>query len=233
MNAILLAVLVATAPPPSRPRPEPVPSVADLPLVEVPAQRVGTRLAVLFTGDGGWVAIDEEIAAELARAGVGVVGVDSLRYFWKKRTLDETVRDVARVIAHYRAAWKRSDVILLGYSRGADVVPFLASRLPDELRGAVRLVAMLGPGTFTELEVHVVDLFSSRKRPDALPTEDAVRATGGAVPMLCVHGTDEHDSLCPHLADLSWVKRVEVRGGHHFDRNYAGLARLVLGELPN
>ena len=59
-----------------------------------------------------------------------------------------------------------------------------------------------------------------------------MRATAGAVPMLCVHGTDEHDSLCPRLADLPWVKDVLLPGGHHFDGGYAALARRVLDAAP-
>jgi type IV secretory pathway VirJ component len=59
-----------------------------------------------------------------------------------------------------------------------------------------------------------------------------VRALGGSVPVLCVHGTDEHDSLCPHLEDLPWVKRLLLRGGHHFDGDYRELAARVLEAAP-
>jgi len=92
----------------------------------------------------------------------------------------------------------------------------------------VRLVAMLGPGTFAEFEVHAIDLFSSRRRAAALPTEPAVRSTGGAFRVLCVHGSEERDSLCPRIAELPFVKDVLVPGGHHFDGGYRELARIVL-----
>lgn len=228
MTALVLAALLAGAAPAAAGASAGGAPIADLPLVEVPARGEGTLLALLVTGDGGWVAIDEQLAAELSRAGVAVVGLDALRYFWRRRSMDETVRDVARVLDHYRAAWGRSEVILVGYSRGADVVPFLAPRLPERLRGAVRLVAALGPSTFAELEVHVVDLFSSRRRADALATEPAARATVALAPFLCVQGADERDSLCPQVADLPRVTRVVLPGGHHFDRDYPRLARLIL-----
>ena len=226
------AAAARVADPVEEARPAPPPAVADLPLVEVPAAAPGRRLALLLTGDGGWVGIDRALAAAFAADGVAVVGLDSLRYFWKRRTPEETARDVARILAHYAAAWGRPEVLLVGYSRGADIVPIVAGRLPPEARAQLRLVAMLGPSTFAELEVHAIDLFSSKKRAGALSTEDAVRATAGAVPMLCVHGTDEHDSLCPRLADLPWVKDVLLPGGHHFDGGYAALARRVLDAAP-
>jgi type IV secretory pathway VirJ component len=39
-------------------------------------------MAVMYSGDGGWVGLDRDVAAVLAKAGVPVVGIDSLSYFW-------------------------------------------------------------------------------------------------------------------------------------------------------
>jgi type IV secretory pathway VirJ component len=215
----------AAAPPPP---PPPPPPVDDLPLVEVPAAGNDPRLAILLTGDGGWVGIDKALAAAFRDAGVATVGLDSLRYFWRRRTPEGTARDVARVVAHYASAWRRPDVLLVGYSRGADIVPFLAAGMPSAALAHLRLVAMLGPGTFAEFEVHAVDLFSSVKRRSALSTEEAVRAAAPAVRMLCVQGAGEKDSLCPRLGDLPSVKRIVLPGGHHFDGAYREIARMVL-----
>jgi type IV secretory pathway VirJ component len=201
--------------------------------VEVPARRPGRRLAVLITGDGGWVGADKALAAALADGGISVVGLDALRYFWQRRTPAETARDVARILAHYRAAWGRDEVVLVGYSRGADIVPILAGILPADERRRVVLVAMLGPSTFAELEVHAIDLFSSKRRASAIPTEPAVRATNGAVRMLCFHGAEEHDSLCPRLADLPWVADRLHAGGHRLGGDEtAEMAREILAALP-
>jgi type IV secretory pathway VirJ component len=92
--------------------------VADLPLVELPAQ--GTPLgvlAVILSGDGGWANIDRDIGTQLAARGVGVVGFNSLRYFWTRRTPEGAAEDLARILRHYVAAWHPRRVLLLGYSR--------------------------------------------------------------------------------------------------------------------
>lgn len=214
--------------PPAATAPAPL---AGLPVVEVPAAS-GDRLAVLLTGDGGWVGLDRDVAAALVARGVAVVGLDSLAYFWKKRTPAETAADVARVARHYLAAWNRRTILLVGYSRGADALAVAAGRLPEDVRRQVRLVAMLAPGTYAELEIHAVDLLASVRRRDAVSTEEAVRATGGTVPMLCVQGAGEDDSLCPHVRDLPWMKTVVLPGHHHFDGDYARLAGVVLDAAP-
>ena len=47
------------------------------------------------------------------------------------------------------------------------------------------------------------------------------------MPVLCIYGDDESDSLCPKL-DPKKFDVVKLKGGHHFDGDYAGLARQIL-----
>src|SRR5688500_5638074 len=100
-------------------------------------------MAVLISGDGGGAGIDKELAAALSKQGMPVVGLDSLRYFWKKRTPDSTAADIDRLLRHYLAAWNKQSVLLIGFSQGADVMPFVVNRLPAAMRGRLRMVALL------------------------------------------------------------------------------------------
>ncbi len=207
-------------------------SVEGLPLVEVPATTSlpGDTLALFVTGDGGWANLDQSVSESLAAQGIPVVGFNSLRYFWRRRTPEETATDVARALRHFLSAWGKQRVVLLGYSRGADVVPAIATRLPEELRGRVRLVVLLAPGKEAEFEVHVTDIFGGKGRPTNAVLPD-VRALKGT-PVLCLYGDEElSDSLCPVLSGVPGTRAVLLKGGHHFDGDYAAIARIVLGEL--
>jgi type IV secretory pathway VirJ component len=210
-------------PQPIRAAPEPV---KDLPIVELPAAP-GSRLAIMITGDGGWTGIDKEIGETLVKDGVAVVGLNSLRYFWTRRTPDSATLDLERILRYYMADWRRDDILLIGYSFGADVLPFMVNRLPADLRQRVRRVALLGPSSYATFEFHIGDWLD--KRPaDALPTEPEIRALK-EVPVLCVYGSDEKKPLCPRVQAGANFTAREFPGGHHFGRDYAVIAQAILG----
>ncbi len=204
------------------------PAVTGLPLVEVPTRVPGGRtLAVILSGDGGWAGIDRDVAGALAAKGIPVVGWNSLQYFWTARKPDEAARDLERIVRHYLAAWDKSDVLLIGYSFGADVLPFFADRLPADLLERVRLVALLGPGKTADFEFHVTDWLGGGSTGQ--PVLPEVRKLGGHPPVLCLYGSKESDSLCPQISAPLGKAQV-LPGAHHFGGDYDALAALILKE---
>ena len=183
-------------------------------------------LAVVLSGDGGWASIDREVAGALVERGVSVVGFDCLQYFWSARTPDQSGDALARVVRHYLDAWHDERVLLIGYSRGADVLPFMASRLPADLRERVALVALLGPELSVEFEFHVADWFGGSGSERALPIPPELAKLRGLA-LLCIYGRDERESLCRGL-DPGLGTAAQVPGDHHFGGDYAGLARRIL-----
>lgn len=213
--------------PPPLSRAAPPEALAGLPIVEVPAKQPGTTLAILISGDGGWAGIDKAVAAALNAQGIAVVGVDSLRYFWKERTPQSTADDVDRIARHYMQAWDKKDAVLIGYSQGADVLPFVYNRLPAQTRSHVRLVAMLGLGVRAVFEFHLSSWLSGSDDGIAIAPElqrmSAIRA-------LCVYSDDDVESSCPDAAS-STLRAVSLPGGHHFGGDYDRVAALILEHL--
>ncbi|MGA2562978.1 MAG: AcvB/VirJ family lysyl-phosphatidylglycerol hydrolase [Steroidobacteraceae bacterium] len=203
--------------------------VADLPLVEVPASRPTHELfAILYSGDGGWRDLDRTLADVLASKGVNVVGVDVLRYFWRRRSPELGARDLARIMHHYQQLWQSQQVVLIGFSFGADVLPFLVSRLPAGVRANVRLLTLLSPERETAFEVEPSGWLGMRSSgPATLPVEPELKK----MPQLrvqCIFGADEAaGSLCtaPLMATHEVVRKA---GGHHFDENYGALADAII-----
>jgi len=204
------------------------PSVADLPLTELPAaQEGGGRMAVMVTGDGGWAGIDQQIGEALQAAGIPVVGLSSLKYFWQTRTPDGAAADLERILGHYLAEWKKDSVLLVGYSFGAEVLPFMVNRLPAALRDRVALVALLGPGPTADFTFHVGDWLNLGRRDSLATLPEVKRMTVHR--LLCFHGTEETDSICSQATPPAVA--VELPGGHHFGGNYQVIVERIRSEL--
>ncbi len=220
--AALGAALLLGAPPAAASvRP---PQISDLPLDEVQATGSSDELALLLTGDGGWAGLDRALAARLAARGVPTVALNSLKYFWTGRTPEETTRDLARVLRHYLAAWNKQRLLLVGYSFGADVLPFVVNRLPADLRARVASVSLLGIDAHASFEVSISAWVGAEE--GGAPTRPEVTAMRH-VPVLCVYGAGEADSICPGLRAAD-VTREEIGRDHHFSGAYALLADRIL-----
>jgi type IV secretory pathway VirJ component len=206
------------------------PSVDDLPLVEVRGATHTGTLAVFLSGDGGWADIDRKIGEELAQRGIDVIGFDNRTYLrGHDRTPDGTGADVARAAAAYLARWGDQRLVLLGYSRGADLLPFVAARLPAPLRAQLVLVGMLALQERASFHYRFSDLWATHSRPSDIPIRPELERLRG-VNMMCVYGQDEEESLCRKV-DTTLV-HPEVRPGkHHFDGDYHAIVPLILARL--
>jgi type IV secretory pathway VirJ component len=218
--------LVALMEPHLQRRDSGVDSVSDLPLMEFPAAQPGDRLAIVMSGDGGWLDLDRTLARSLQKQGVAVIGWDSLRYFWKPKTPQQTARDLARVIDRYSTRWHTKQIGLIGYSFGADVMPFAYNRLPDPLRARVTYMSLLGIGPSADFQIRVRGLLGLPPSDKALSAWPEI-ARMPAARVQCIYGTDERNTLCPSLAPLG-VAVVRTSGGRHLNRDYASLTKTIL-----
>lgn len=206
-------------------------SLSDLPL-KVVRPAAGSRtatFAVLLTGDGGWAAIDKEIADSLVKHGIPVVSLNSREYLASKRTPERVAVDVARIMRYYGNSFGAHEAVLIGYSRGADIMPFVATRLPPELLSEVQLIALLGLAPNANFKFHLIDLVSNHHRSDDLPTvPEVARLQGHRI--ICFYGVEEEDAACKSLPD-SLATVVAMPDGHHFGKRYGDIADRILSEL--
>lgn len=210
----------------NRPAPPLPATLADLPVVEVPTAVAGQRYAVIVSGDGGWAAIDKDIAAALASRGIPVAGFDSLRYFWTARTPEGLAADLDRIVRFYGARWGRSELILIGFSQGADVLPFAFNRMDADSRARTKLTVLLSPGQKASFEFKVTNWLGPGGDVPVLPEAQKL----DPATTLCVHGRNDKESLCPSLAPAN-ARVLMLEGGHHFDGRYDALVQQILGYL--
>jgi type IV secretory pathway VirJ component len=199
--------------------------LADLPIIELPASGSPRMLAVVLSGDGGWRDVDKQVAQTLSERGIGVIGLDSLRYFWQRRTPEGLAADLVRIYGHYAEVWDVRPLLLVGYSFGADVLPAAVNRLPPTVLERVVQISLLGLSASADYEFHVAGWFGV-EATDALPVASEVARLDPAR-VQCFYGEEEAESLCPDPV-FDHAERVRTRGGHHFDGDYEALAGRIL-----
>lgn len=201
----------------------------DLPLIEAPAPGPASgRMALLITGDGGYVGLDNRLGNRLSKSGLPVVALDSLNYFWKPRTPESVAADLTRILDHYFAEWKAEKALLLGYSQGADVLPFAVEQLPERLREKVIALALVGPDSGAIFDFQFGNFMAGEGKAPELPVAPQIARVKG-VRTLCFFAEQETDSLCRKLPK-GLVTLVSMPGGHGYSKATDAMVTRLLAE---
>jgi len=202
----------------------------DLPIFLIPsADRDTLPLAFLISGDGGWGSFDQGLAQNLAERGIPVIGLDAVKYFWSYKTPEETTSDIAQACAYYMQLWKRSSLILGGYSFGADIVPFVAGLFPDTLKSALRGVFSLSPDEKADFQVHVIDMLSLGSSEDTFDVVREVREIESLHPV-CFFGDGESETVRDKFAATGAVI-ITLPGKHHYNNNAAAVTEAIVNTV--
>lgn len=220
------AAMLALALPHLRVQPQNDEDVSDLPLIELPSAHPSDLLAIVISGDGGWRDLDKTIGESLQKDGVSVIGVDALRYFWSAKTPEQTSRDLARIIRAYSTRWHAQHVALVGYSFGADVMPFAYNRLPEAVRAKVSFVSLMGFSPDADFQIRVTGWLGMPASRDAMKVRPELAKLPPAM-VQCIYGEAEKDTLCPALS-ATGIEVIKTSGDHHFGGDYTMLARRIL-----
>jgi type IV secretory pathway VirJ component len=205
-------------------------TISVLPLIERPATSdTGQVLVVLLTGDGGWASADEGVSRALLTHGAAVVGLNMRSWLSRPRSPDEFAQVVTCIAESYMARWRRPWLMLLGYSRGADLGPFAASRLSPELRRRLTTLTLVSPGQWAGFRFHLIDLVRDVHRADDLPVAPEIEKLKD-LSITCISGRRDSNALCPTLSAEN-VQVVMLEGGHRITGGYEVMAEWLVRGL--
>lgn len=190
----------------------------DMVLKIIPSTEKNDLPFVFFiSGDGGWTKFDQILSETLAKKGFGVIGLNSKKYFWNAKTPESTTADVSAAIQHYQDLWGKKAFVLMGYSFGADVAPFIANRLNTSLKGSLKKVLALSPDKYSDFKIGIGDLLhlTTSSKYDVLAEFKQINPSKS----VAFFGSKEDIDLRNHFI-AQGVKTIILTGNHHFNYNY-------------
>ncbi|WFB35169.1 AcvB/VirJ family lysyl-phosphatidylglycerol hydrolase [Kiritimatiellota bacterium B12222] len=210
----------------------PVDELEELPLVlyglEDSGIKTTRRFVVLYSGDGGWAHLTSHLASALQTANLPVVGIDCMRYFWGGKTAAKTGHDLGRIVDHFSKVWDCDEVVLVGYSMGADVLPGAIGFLDSGVRERIRHISLIGMSQAADYTFRFSGWLGFAPHPQKgaellLPLIEKL----SPLPVFSVCGEKEVDSLCQDI-DPAISEKLILPGGHHFGGEYTQLTEEIL-----
>ncbi|WP_343673772.1 AcvB/VirJ family lysyl-phosphatidylglycerol hydrolase [Chitinophaga sp.] len=191
--------------------------------VTVKAPTVGNQhpIILFLSGDGGMKKFAVDIVNSLNAKGYPVIGLNSLKYFWNKKTPQQAGADVAALLQYYSKEWNNHSFLLVGYSMGADVLPFIYQHLPGELQNQAVSLVFMSPSASTDMVVHISDMLGKSSTPGALNVPAAMNTITNK-PLLLIFGKDEND-FDLHALKITNYKSLVLPGGHHYNDDASGV----------
>jgi type IV secretory pathway VirJ component len=181
-----------------------------------------------ISGDGGMNTFSTNLCNEITKKGYNVAAVNAKSYFWNKKTPDQTTTDITRYLEGYLSKRKNRQLVLVGYSFGADVLPFIINRLPANLQQEVKAVVLISPGASTDFEIHLTDIFGGDKKRNLDVTAEIIRIQHNRT--VIIAGSDEKSDYAKNTGNRRYIYK-ELPGGHHYGDDTKTLAISVTGYL--
>ncbi|HAH26126.1 MAG TPA: virulence factor [Prolixibacteraceae bacterium] len=205
----------------------------DLPIVLVPTSQTDDSKPMVFlvSGDGGWTNFDHSIAESLAEKGMPVVGLDAQKYFWNGKTPEVTALEVEKAVVHYLQQWKRKKFILVGYSFGANVVPFIADKFSEELKDLLSGIYCLSPNLKADFEIHLMDMLGWGGKRESYNVPEQIKKNE-QFKTYCIFGDEEEEALRARFQEAG-AQILIVPGNHHYNNNPSAAGEAIYKQVEH
>ncbi|MFS8083680.1 MAG: AcvB/VirJ family lysyl-phosphatidylglycerol hydrolase [Ginsengibacter sp.] len=189
-------------------------NAGSLPIKEWTAPSHDKPLLFYISGDGGLNKFSVGLCQSLNDKGFDVVAIDAKAYFNDKKTPEQTTLDIAGYLSKKLTGRVNRKIALIGYSFGADVLPFVLSRLPKNILDDVEVSFIMASSGSTDFEIHWLDMFGSNKKRNMDVVDEINKIPNQKI--VIINGSDDNN-LDINRIHLKKYTLVVLPGDHHFD----------------
>jgi type IV secretory pathway VirJ component len=198
-----------------------------LPLTFYPSADTTKPLIFYISGDGGFNKFSTSFMQSLNKEGYAVIGLNAKDYFWNKKKPEEVATAIEEAINGSNKEWKKKNIVLIGYSFGADVSPFMLTHFSPALSTKISHLVLLSPSARTDFEIHVLQMLGwGKDAGESVPAE----INKILKPVTIIVGDDENEFPFDQLM-IKNKQVIKMRGGHHYDGDVGALQKQVIQQI--
>ena len=184
-------------------------------------------LIFYISGDGGFNKFSTSFMQSLNKEGYAVIGLDAKDYFWNKKRPQEAATAIEEVLNGSNKEWKKKNIVLIGYSFGADVSPFMLTHFSAALSNRINHLILLSPSAKTDFEIHVLQMLGwGKDAGESVPAE----INKILKPVTIIVGDDENEFPFDQVT-IKNKQIVKMPGGHHYDGDVDALCKQVIQQI--
>lgn len=200
-------------------------SAQDFPIKEWPNSNHDSPLIFYISGDGGFNKFSNELCSSINKNGFQIDALDARSYFWSKKTPEQATNDVSNFLIKKISGRQNQQVVLIGYSFGADVLPFILNRLPKSIHDKIILSILMASSGSTDFEIHWSDMFTSGKKRSMDVLTELNKVKNDKV--LILNSSDDQGLDAKKVTIKNHVSEI-LPGGHHFDGDIDEITKTIL-----
>jgi type IV secretory pathway VirJ component len=194
----------------------------NMPLVENISAGKSNYYVILLSGNGGWRDLDKEVTAYLVSKNISVLGLNTKQYLLSEKKPEQIAFDLETLMDRYGIKWKHDKVVLIGYSMGAEILPFAVNRMNEQHTKKIQNIILIGPWQRATFKVKLADyLYETNEGEEIYPELLKVKHINTYI--VC---DDNEYALCLKPID-GIVDHDLLPGGHHFGGDYGSLSKLI------
>ncbi|MGE3610596.1 MAG: AcvB/VirJ family lysyl-phosphatidylglycerol hydrolase [Bacteriovoracaceae bacterium] len=160
---------------------------------------------IILTGSGGKTKFINQLALNLSNHFEIEIFNSFHNFFLKKRS----IRNVSQKIIHLIGS--SSEIYLLGYSQGADILPFIFNSLDESIKNKVKRLILIGPASQADFSLGLWSYITGSYCKNSLPLMPEIEKIN--IPILCIYGENDSITIGPQLRKDN-IDLHSIKSGH-------------------
>lgn len=179
-----------------------------------------------ISGDGGFNSFSKTLSKELHRNGYDVFALNTKKYFWKKKTPLQVSQDTESFLKEVTKDRKNKKIIIVGYSYGAEVAPFIFNRFDEDFQKNIQDLMIIGPTKFNDFEIHLEEYVAERPETGYNVIHEINQLKN--IRFTLVVSDIENEDFPKNEITLKNYQFLHINGNHHFSGNTKMLADSIV-----